>query len=149
MRGRERGIGLIPILAYGMVIFGARRSELFEASVIPGTIGLVAAVGLFVWARLATQGRRFSYIGNTDTPEFICTDGPYRWIRHPFYSSYLITLVSVALLFPNAITIIGTIAGILGFTRSAKFEEAKFDNSPLAAEYHAYMKRSGRFLPGL
>lgn len=146
---RQRGVGVIPLVAYLLVIVGSRRAELFEAAVIPGCIGLASAVGLFLWARLATRGRIFSYIGNTDIPEFICMDGPYRWVRHPFYSSYLLTLVSMAVMFPSATTILGTIAGVLAFTRSAKFEEAKFENSPLAAEYRAYMERSGRFLPGL
>ena len=147
-RERRRGHSFPAVIAYAVVVTGTTRADLFNAAAIPGCLGLAGALGLFAWARLATQGRFFSYIASTDTPKFICTDGPYRWIRHPFYASYLLTLVSTAVLFPSLVTIIGTAVAILGFNRSAKFEEDKFEDSPLASEYRAYMTRTGRFLPG-
>jgi protein-S-isoprenylcysteine O-methyltransferase Ste14 len=149
VRDRKRGYGSLSLLAFAIVLVGARRSDLFQPALIPGIAGLLASLALFVWARIAIHGKFFSYIYSTDVPQFVCVNGPYRWIRHPFYASYLLTLVAVTVLFPNRVTVIGTIVAIAAFTFAARFEEGKFEGSPVAADYKAYMQRAGRFLPRL
>jgi protein-S-isoprenylcysteine O-methyltransferase Ste14 len=59
------------------------------------------------------------------------------------------TLVSVAAMFPNRITVTGAIIGIIAFNFAARYEERKFEGSPVAAEYAAYKQRTGRFVPRL
>lgn len=146
---RRFGIGSLSVAAYAVVLFGARAAEIFWLAVIPGVIAVLQALLLFEWARHSVRGRRFSYISSTDVPQFVCTDGPFRWVRHPFYTSYLMTLVSVAAMFPNRITVIGAIVGIITFHFAARHEERKFEGSPVAAEYAAYKRRTGRFVPRL
>ena len=147
VRGRKRGWGSVSLVAFAIVLAGANFSGLYEPALIPGIAGLIAAVALFGWARMTIRGKFFSYINSTDVPQFVCTAGPYHWIRHPFYASYLLTLMAAAVLFPNYATIIGAIVAIAAFNYAAKFEESKFEGSPLAGEYRAYMQRTGRFLP--
>jgi protein-S-isoprenylcysteine O-methyltransferase Ste14 len=147
MRDRKRGWGSLSLVAFVIVLAGASRSDLFEPALIPGIASLLAALTLFGWARIAIHGKFFSYINSTDVPQFVCTAGPYHWIRHPFYASYLLTLLAVTVMFPTYVTIIGAIVAIVAFTNAAKFEESKFEGSPVAAEYAAYMQRTGRFLP--
>ena len=148
VRDRKRGgYGTLALLSFAIVLAGARLSELFKPAQYPGIAILAASVLLFLWARITIKGKFFSYISSTDVPQFVCTEGPYRWIRHPFYASYLLTLVAVTLMFPNYITVIATIVAIISFTHAAKFEESKFEGSPVASEYAAYMRRTGRFLP--
>ena len=147
VQGRIRGIGSLALVAYLVVLMGAGRADLFLPAAIPGLLGVLGSVALFAWARFTIRGRFFSYINSTDVPQFVCTDGPYCWIRHPFYTSYLLSLLSVTAMFPNVVTAIGSILAIVGFNSAAGFEESKFESSPVAAEYAAYKQRTGRFLP--
>ena len=149
MRERRRGFGSLYIVGFVVVLAGASRADLWLPAAIPGLFGLVAAAALFLWARIAIHGKMFSYILSTDVPQFACMNGPYRWIRHPFYASYMLTLLSVTLMFPSYMTAGGFILAFVSFNYVANFEEGKFKDSPVAAEYEAYKRRTGRFLPGL
>jgi len=149
MRERRRGFGSVYILGFIIVFAGASRRDLWLPAAIPGLLGLVAAASLFLWARVTIHGKMFSYINSTDVPQFACMNGPYRWIRHPFYASYLLTLLSVTVMFPSFVTAAGFLVAFASFNYVANFEEGKFKDSPVASEYEAYKSRTGRFFPGL
>ena len=80
-------------------------------------------------------------------PQFLHTRGPYAYVRNPFYLSYLLALVSAALIHPSVLTGAIAIAMYFYFEMAARFEERKFEGSPLRADYAAYKSRTGRFLP--
>ena len=111
------------------------------------TIGLLASLVLFEWARRTIRGRHFSYIFSADTPAFLCTDGPYAYIRNPFYSSYLLAMASTALMMPTPMRGAIVLAMIGYFTAAAVWEERKFARSAVATEYARYKRRTGRFVP--
>ncbi len=73
--------------------------------------------------------------------------GPYRFVRHPFYCSYL--LAWAAGFVATAQTwLLPTVAVMLViYVRAAKLEEEKFTRSPLAGTYERYRSRTGLFLP--
>jgi protein-S-isoprenylcysteine O-methyltransferase Ste14 len=146
-RDRRVGGGSLFMLGYVGVMIGSQTSELFVPALIPGVLGLAAGMGVFIWARVTIHGRYFSYINSRDVPEFVCSDGPYRWVRHPFYSSYLLALVGTTVMFPNPITAAGCVVAYLSFNSAAAFEENKFTHSVVAGEYVAYVRRTGRFVP--
>jgi len=114
-----------------------------------GVVGLVGCLVLFQWAVHSIRGRYFSYIFSTDEPQFLHTSGPYAYIRNPAYASYLLALLSTALMFPSVLTL-GLAVGMAAyFQHAARFEEGKFEASPLREEYQAYKARTGRLLPRL
>jgi hypothetical protein len=45
------------------------------------------SVVLYEWARRTIVGRRFAIALADEVPEAVCEDGPYRYMRHPFYLS--------------------------------------------------------------
>ena len=114
-----------------------------------GCAGLLASLLLFEWARRTIRHRHFSYIFSSDTPDFICMDGPYAYIRNPFYASYLLAMVSTTLLMPTLFRAAIVAAMVIYFTAAAMWEERKFARSPLATEYARYSQRTGRFVPRL
>jgi protein-S-isoprenylcysteine O-methyltransferase Ste14 len=112
-----------------------------------GVLGLLGALALYHWAAFSIRGRTFSYAGNQDLPQFVHQSGPYAYIRNPFYASYLLAELSTTVMWP---TIWGALVVALAagyFEWLARFEEGKFDQSPVAAEYAHYKARTGRLFP--
>jgi len=144
---RRVGLGSLSLIGYLIVLVGSRSAQLLLPAVVPGIAAVAGSLALFIWARITIHGKFFSYINSTDVPQFVCSGGPYRWIRHPFYTSYLLSLLAVTVMFPNPITAAGLVVAFVGFNAAAAFEESKFEGSPVAAEYAAYLQRTGRFFP--
>src|SRR6266516_2249539 len=70
---------------WGRPAFLRRSPALFSTSAI--VIALqIAAVLLFLWARI-TFGRRSFHLAANPTEGGLVTTGPYRHIRHPIYTA--------------------------------------------------------------
>ena len=80
-------------------------------------------------------------------PNRLISDGPYRWVRHPFYVGYMLGAVAA----PVAIDSIGLMLlalAMVSLTTLAAFrEERVWLASPRAASYRDYRSRTGMFLP--
>lgn len=110
-------------------------------------VGSLAALLLFEWARRTVRGQFFSYIFSSDTPAFLCTSGPFAYVRNPFYTSYLMTMVSIVAIRPGIFRGL-VVLGMVGyFWAAAVFEERKFARSAMAKDYEVYKQRTGRFIP--
>ncbi len=82
-----------------------------------------------------------------DAPQSIVTFGAYRWIRHPFYCSFIIAFISAFIFAPQAVTIACLIYGLVVLNLTADREEKRLCQSDFGEEYKRYMERTGRFLP--
>jgi protein-S-isoprenylcysteine O-methyltransferase Ste14 len=76
-------------------------------------------------------------------------DGPFASIRNPFYASYLLAMLSTAVMWPSVFRFGLVLAMVVYFTGAAMYEERKFARSAVAAEYANYKARTGRFTPRL
>jgi protein-S-isoprenylcysteine O-methyltransferase Ste14 len=136
-------------LAFVGLFYRRQEIELNPWLSVVGVVGLLASLVLFEWARRTVSGRLFSYIFSSDTPQFICMEGPFAYIRNPFYASYLLAMLSTAVMWPT-LWRFGLVLAMLGyFTGAAMYEEHKFARSAVAAEYADYKLRTGRFVPRL
>lgn len=84
---------------------------------------------------------------NNDAPTHIVTYGAYRWIRHPFYASFLLALFGAALFSPSWETFFTFIQGFVILNVTAAREERRLCASQFGNEYSEYMRRTGRFFP--
>jgi protein-S-isoprenylcysteine O-methyltransferase Ste14 len=84
-----------------------------------------------------------------DAPHEIVTDGAYRWVRHPFYTSYLLLYLAAVLAFPHWGTIALAAYMLVALNITAAGEEKRLSASAFGAEYRDYIGRTGRFLPRL
>jgi protein-S-isoprenylcysteine O-methyltransferase Ste14 len=73
-------------------------------------------------------------------------EGPYRWVRHPFYASVALLVPGVSLIAANwFLFVTGALVIGLLIIRTRTEEEkllGRFGDS-----YRAYMERTGRFVP--
>jgi protein-S-isoprenylcysteine O-methyltransferase Ste14 len=122
--------------------------------VVPGNaiaagVLMLVAVALYEWARSTIRGRRFHIIYSDRVPEALCTDGPYRYVRHPLYASYITAFVAVFVLRPTLLAAVVLVLNLVFFTYGAVRDERALESGPFAADYAAYKARVGRFFPRL
>lgn len=110
---------------------------LFAASIalIAFTIG-IHRVPLALWHQ------------ENDAPQSIVTHGPYAWVRHPFYTAFLICLAACVVACPHPATLAVLIYTQIALSLTARREERRLSASDYGEEYRAYMKKTGRFFPG-
>lgn len=111
-----------------------------------GFLIALAALMLFYWV-LRSLGRNFSTTLTMKKDQTLVVQGPYRWVRHPMYTSFVLLWVGYLLISAN--WFIG-LTGILGFVlaivvRTPMEEQMMIER--FGDEYHAYIKRTGRYLP--
>jgi protein-S-isoprenylcysteine O-methyltransferase Ste14 len=113
------------------------------------TILYASSLILFWWAVYTNREKPLSAVFSPDLPMHFVSHGPYTWIRHPFYTSYLLTWLAgvVATGHPWLLTTVIVMVAI--YWKAARLEERKFFQSALASLYTAYRSRTGLFAPSL
>jgi len=107
----------------------------------------LAGLGLFWAAIKASRAARLRLAFDTENPDSIVTDGPYRYLRHPFYTSYLIFWIGWGIAVWSAWALPPLAALVAIYAVAARGEERKFSNTPMAEAYSAYKRRAGFFWP--
>lgn len=131
----------------------ALAAFIFEMVIRPsGTLGLVAALllfawsaALFVWTILTTRDRGFRLA--FDRPDGFVSAGPYRYVRHPFYSAYLIFWVGCFTAAPSILTAASFLVMLAVYAWAASSEERLFAEGAHADQYQAYRESTGMFVP--
>ena len=156
---REEGYFFAAILRLsGLATFAAIITWLVSPATIGwGRLPLPTAVrwgfvalgfvctGLLYWT-LSSLGKNLTDTVVTRENATLVTRGPYRWVRHPFYVTGALMLLSITGLSANGlIGGLGLIPLVLLAVRTPKEEQmlvARFGEA-----YEDYMRRTGRFVP--
>ena len=114
-------------------------------------VGLVlagAGFALLEWSH-RSLGREWSDQPRLTQSQRLVEGGPYRWIRHPIYASFLLILGSTLLLSANWLVGLAWIMSV-GLEVEARigFEEDRMA-SHFGDDYRAYAARTGRLFPRL
>jgi protein-S-isoprenylcysteine O-methyltransferase Ste14 len=135
--------GMVCVLVMGL-FYG-----LLLPAAVCGAILALGAVLLYEWTRRTVIDRNF-YVGLAgEVPPAVCNAGPYRYVRHPFYLSYMVAFVAVAVAFPSLIVSGVCLVNIGLFVYMAIDDEGVLLASALSADYRAYRGRVGMFVPRL
>lgn len=105
----------------------------------------VLSVGLIYWV--------FSNLGNNVSPTVVTrknhtlvTSGPYRWVRHPLYTTGFLSYIGFILLSENAFIAVMVLIGMVFLRIRLPKEEAHLIER-FGDAYRDYMRRTGTFLP--
>lgn len=102
-------------------------------------------IGLIYWT-LTNLGKNLTDTVMVRARATLVTTGPYRLVRHPFYVSVGLLILSVTLLSANAfIGLCGLVVMTLLVVRTRKEEEKLVEK--FGDEYRAYCATTGRFWP--
>jgi protein-S-isoprenylcysteine O-methyltransferase Ste14 len=116
---------------------------------IAGGAQMIGALLLYEWARRTIMNRRFHIAWSGDVPDAVCRAGPYAFIRHPLYTSYMLAFSAMlaAVLSPWTLAIFAINVAL--FVHAARADERSIAASALADDYARYKQRVGMFLPRL
>jgi protein-S-isoprenylcysteine O-methyltransferase Ste14 len=113
---------------------------------VVGLCGALATFGLFIWAKSAL-GDNYSPCFDSYLPQAFKRTGPYKFVRHPIYSSNIVLLV---LLWASngSLWILANVTILAAYySKSARQEEEELAGRFPA--YVEYLKQTGRFVPKL
>lgn len=111
-------------------------------------VAFLAAAGALLFWTFRSLGRNLTDTVVTRRNHTLIITGPYRWMRHPLYTSAALMIPATTLITANWFFLaMGLMVILLLVVRTRKEEAnliARFGN-----EYRNYMRRTGRFFPRL
>ncbi|MFE3770703.1 methyltransferase family protein [Streptomyces sp. NPDC059122] len=107
-----------------------------------------AGTALRLWA-IVTLGRFFRGTVHIQHGHRVVASGPYRYVRHPAYTGFLLAAADLALLLDNAASwLVLTVCCLLAVGYRIHVEERMLLDA-LGEEYQAYAARTRRLVPGV
>jgi protein-S-isoprenylcysteine O-methyltransferase Ste14 len=116
---------------------------------IAGLLIELSSVALFWWAIAASKKARLRFAFDSQAPASLLQDGPYAFVRHPFYASYILFWTGWAIAAWTVWASAPLLFLIAVYVRAARVEEKNFSSTEFATAYEAYRKRAGLFWPKL
>jgi protein-S-isoprenylcysteine O-methyltransferase Ste14 len=110
-----------------------------------GDVLLVAGIVIAIWAR-RTLGRNWSANVMQKTGHELIEGGPFRYVRHPIYSGFLLAMIGTTLLIDERRAVLATVIAFLAFWRKYRLEE-RFMLELFGENYVAYRARVSALLP--
>lgn len=139
---------LFTILFWATSLFLLYKNpQLNFAACILGSLVNVFCLQLFIWSSRSIKNMKFSAIYGKDVPEQVYTKGPYRFIRNPFYASYLLCYLTTLLILGSVLLLILFLILLTLYLVAIKIEENKFIYSPDFKNYSEYKKKTGALIP--
>ncbi len=114
------------------------------ALAIIGTILLLASFGLFFWTlKSFKQPPAVAFADAIIAP--LNTSGPYRFIRHPFYTSYLMAWLGGTFATGCWWLILTFLSMCVIYWKAASEEERQWLSGKNEQAYRSYMQKTGKF----
>jgi protein-S-isoprenylcysteine O-methyltransferase Ste14 len=113
-------------------------------------LGVVAALLCtpFLYWTHSTLDKQYSADLSIKDGHNLIEIGPYRKVRHPMYTVFIVFTISIAIITANVLCIIFSLLISCSFPSIAKSEELMLIDA-FGDEYNSYMGRTGRFFPPL
>ena len=152
----QRIAGLLAVLGVaGTIIYIIHPAWMAWSSIqLPvwlrwtGVIIALSGFGLLQWSQ-NTLGENWSDNPHLMDGHRLVTNGPYQWVRHPIYSSFLLILGSTFLISANWF-IGGSWIMMMALDISARIDtEEELLISRYGDQYRDYMTSTGRIFPNL
>jgi len=133
----------------GTLVLGLGGGSVPPWHALGGGVLMACAIALYEWARHTIWNRGFHIAWTGEVPDALCEKGPYRFIRHPLYTSYGLAFAAQLVALPSLWTIAIFLFNAGLYTHAAFDDERSLARSALAGDYAGYKRRTGMFLPRL
>lgn len=144
-------VGLVLLIAAPIAdIAGAERLELFDgpAAAVGGiALGLAGIVLTFV-AQL-DMGDSWRIGVDAEQRTSLVTGGVFGVVRNPIFSAMVLATIGLVLLVPNGFSITALLALVVGLELQVRVVEEPYLRQVHGEDYRRYLRRAGRFVPGI
>ena len=107
-------------------------------------VAILASIPM-IWT-LASLGKNLTDTVITKSDAHLVTSGPYRWVRHPYYSTTAIVMLSVTNLTANWLVGLGCVLVLTCLALRTPKEEQKLVDK-FGSDYLNYKSKTGMFFP--
>jgi len=144
----------LPVtLAALLLFFGARMPKPMSAVIFHSTTPIcvlviafsTTGVAICIWARI-TLGRNWSSVVVLKVGHELVQAGPYRFVRHPIYSGFILMFAAIVLLVGRAAGILALCLFVYSFLLKLRREE-RMMLKQFPKAYPEYMKKTKRLVP--
>ena len=111
-------------------------------------VGEAIAAGLLIIWTMRTLGRNLTDTVVTRRNHTLVVNGPYRFVRHPFYVALALWMTAFSFMAANWFLLAGGLSVLALLVIRTDAEEARLV-ARFGDAYKEYMSRTGRFLPKL
>jgi protein-S-isoprenylcysteine O-methyltransferase Ste14 len=102
---------------------------------------------LFLWASTHTKHNRLFLAFSEEKPKHLLSDGPWKYVRHPFYTAYLLSYIA-GTVSSGALWTIGIfVCMAIIYFLAAQYEERNFAVSNHSKEWLSWKAKTGMFFP--
>jgi protein-S-isoprenylcysteine O-methyltransferase Ste14 len=150
----KAGFGIVLTRVAGLVFMLLHLLALFNnLRVTPtwlawfGLLFYLAALWLFWQAVVLTRHQPLALAFSQEAPKKLLRGGVYRFIRHPFYTSYILGWLAGVLATSQLWLLVSVVVMTAIYVRAAGQEEALFLHSNWAQDYTNYKSTVGMFFP--
>jgi protein-S-isoprenylcysteine O-methyltransferase Ste14 len=140
-------MGLVFFIAQVLAI--AIQAKVWILTSLVAIAIYLGALALFYWAVPYARSGGFCLAFSSVITKELVRAGPYRYIRHPFYASYLLFWVAGVMASHQPLLLLSVVFMAAFYARAIAHEEKQFLSGPLSADYTQYMAMTGRLLPRL
>jgi len=113
---------------------------------IPGTL-IEASGGLLILYARKILGNYGSVDIVLEEDHALITEGPYKYVRNPMYSGFLLLLAGYSVALGGYVSSVVSSIFVFGVLHARTVLEEELLEARFGEEYRAYRKRSGRCLP--
>ena len=143
------GFSLLGVLLLNIFYPKILTRAKFELNFFIQVAGVVLAISCvpLIWWVFRSIGSNISETVLIKKNHELVTIGPYRWIRHPLYSSTLLLLFSISITFRDWILLGSFLACLIAFRLLVIPAEEKQLLEAFGEDYECYQSRTGTMLP--
>lgn len=142
-----KGLSVLTWVYGSILVLQTEKYQLLNS--ILAILIQLSSLALFWYSYRAVRTSKFSFAFTGEQPELLVTHGPYKYIRHPFYSAYILSYLSLFIFVTDLIMGVLVVVFFLLYARAARQEESKFAQSRLAEPYANYKRTTGMLMPRL
>lgn len=142
-------LSLAGLASWAFQIHALLTKPLTVLGVASGVGLFISSLVLFVWSIKVAARNSFNVAFTETAPSVVVTDGPYRFIRHPLYSSYLLFWLGGAVASQSMLVSVSVVAMLVLYVIAIRQEEKEFSDSGLSEEYLSYKQSAGALFPRL
>jgi protein-S-isoprenylcysteine O-methyltransferase Ste14 len=115
---------------------------------IAGLALILAAVALRIWARTHIRGLYSGHV-EVQVDHSLVQSGPYRFVRHPGYTGFLLMTLGVAIGYSSLIGLAAVPVFLLPGLAYRMTVEERLLSEQFGEDYRTYISKSKKLIPGI